>query len=184
MIKDWLSLSWKLLMVRGAIGIVFGIVAMVWPISTIWALVVLWGIWALIDGIGSLAHALEPGTSGAGRIFFVLFGIIGLAAAVIAITRPGLTAVTLTWVLGIWLIARGVMEVIGSFGAGQVVPRALLWLSAAIDILLGILFAANPGRSAVSIAFVLGLVALAWGLVFLVVGFLLRSELKAADSRV
>ena len=61
-------------------------------------------------------------------------------------------------------------------------PRGLLLLSAALDLLLGVLFVANPGKGAVAIAFVLGLVALVWGLVFLVVGLVMRKQVKALDT--
>ncbi|WP_414673097.1 DUF308 domain-containing protein, partial [Kribbella sp.] len=46
-----------MLLVRGALGIVFGILAIAWPISTAIAFALLWGIWALTDGIGSIAQA-------------------------------------------------------------------------------------------------------------------------------
>ena len=57
--RDWFTLGWKMLLVRGAIGIVFGILAIAWPISTAIALALLWGIWALVDGIGSIVQTLS-----------------------------------------------------------------------------------------------------------------------------
>ncbi len=49
-------------------------------------------------------------------------------------------------------------------------------MSAVIDILLGILFAANPGKSVVGIAVVLGIVAVCWGIAFIAAGFVMRSH--------
>ena len=57
MTHDWLNLSWKMLMVRGALAIVFGLVAMAWPLETAIALAIVFGFWALVDGVGSFAWA-------------------------------------------------------------------------------------------------------------------------------
>jgi uncharacterized membrane protein HdeD (DUF308 family) len=178
MLQDWLSLSWKALVGRGAIGILFGIAAMVWPLNTAIGLAILWGVWALLDSIGLFGQAFDSGVGGGTRIVLVLMGLIALVAAFFAIFSPAVAAATLTWILGIWLIIRGVMELVGALTTSASTPRWLLLASAALDLLLGILFAANPGKGAVTIAFVLGLVALAWGIVFLSAGLFVRSQLK------
>ncbi|MET0912594.1 MAG: DUF308 domain-containing protein [Acidimicrobiales bacterium] len=175
--KDWLTLSWKALVARGLVAIVFGIAAMVWPIETAVALALLWGVWALVEGVGSLAQAFQPGTSGWARFGLIAMGVIAFVAAFFAIFSPAVTAVTLTWILGIWLIVRGVFELVGAFATSTVVPRWLLVLGALVDFVLGVLFVANPGRAAVGVAFVLGLTALLWGVVFLVTGFIVRKNL-------
>lgn len=180
-LSDWLSVGWKMLVVRGVIGIVFGILAIVWPLSTAIALALLWGFWALMDGIGSLVQAFRPESQGS-RLWLVVMGVIALVAAFFAIFSPAMTAVTLTWILGIWLIVRGVFEVIGAFGSNRVTPRWLLLLSAALSILLGILFAANPGAGAVTIAVWLGIAALLWGVVFVLGGLAVRRELTGGAT--
>jgi uncharacterized membrane protein HdeD (DUF308 family) len=82
--------------------------------------------------------------------------------------------VTLTWILGIWLIVRGAFEVFAAFSASRDAPRWLLLVTAGVDVILGILFVANPGSSVVAIAWVLGLVAIVWGIAFLATGFVVR----------
>ncbi|MEV6287612.1 DUF308 domain-containing protein [Kribbella sp. NPDC051770] len=178
--RDWLSVGWKMLVARGAVGIVFGILAIVWPLSTAIALALLWGFWALMDGIGSLAQAFQPQAQG--RVWLIVMGVIALVAAFFAIFSPATTAVTLTWILGIWLIVRGLFEVFGAFGSNLATPRWLLLLSAALSILIGILFAANPGAGAVTIATWLGVVALLWGGVFVLGGLAVRRELAGSTS--
>lgn len=174
--RDWFTLGWKMLIVRGVIGIVFGIIAIVWPINTATALAFLWGIWALMDGISSIVQAFRPESHGS-RFWLIALGVIALIAAFFAITSPGLTAKALTWILGIWLVIRGVFEPFGAFSSNRVTPRWLLVLSGALSILLGILFAANPGAGAVGIAVLLGITALIWGVVLIGVGLSVRREL-------
>ena len=130
---------------------------MVWPVTTAIALALMWGVWAVVDGISALAQAFQPEAIGKG--WLVAMGILGLLAGLFAIFRPGVTAVGLTWVLGIWLVVRGLFELFGAFSSTIAQPRWLLFLSAALSIVLGLLFAFNPGTSAVAVAFWLGLMA-------------------------
>ena len=146
-----------MLVLRGVLGIIFGIVAMVWPVTTAIALALMWGVWAVVDGISALAQAFQPEAIGKG--WLVAMGTLGLLAGLFAIFRPGVTAVGLTWVLGIWLVVRGLFELFGAFSSTIAQPRWLLFLSAALSIVLGLLFAFNPGTSAVAVAFWLGLMA-------------------------
>ncbi len=173
--QDWLNVGWKILMLRGALAVVFGIVAMVAPITTVVAFVLLWGIWALADGVGAIAQGLQNDGEKSRWLLFAM-GAISLLAAAIAITNPVSTGVTLTWILGVWLLMRGAFELAGAFSATSAAPRGLLFLGAALDIALGLLFFLNPGRSAVTIAVVLGITAVAWGVALLGVGFWMRRE--------
>jgi uncharacterized membrane protein HdeD (DUF308 family) len=179
MTQDWLILSWRLLVVRGIAAIGFGIVAMIWPVATAIALALLWGVWALMEGVGSIAQAFEPGTPGSARFLLIAMGGIALVAAFFALFSPAVTAVTLTWILGIWFVVRGVFVAAAALSASTPAPRWLLLLGAALDVLLGVLFVANPGEAVVGIAFVLGVVAVAWGIVFLMTGFVVRKALGA-----
>ena len=141
---------------------------MAWPDETVVVLVVLWGCWALVDGL--MAHRGRPASCRAPAQGPVILAGSGLARgrAFFALVRPGLAAATLTWFLGIWLVVRGVSEIIGAFrasGAG----RWVLVLSGVVDGVIGVLFIANPGSAALSIALLLGLLAFVWGLAFVAV---------------
>lgn len=173
--RELFTSSWKMLVVRGVIGIVFGILAIVWPIETAIALMVLWGFWALFEGVSLLVQAFQSHTQGS-RLGRALLGLIAVVVAFFAITSPGVTAKTLTWIVGIWLIIRGVFEIFAAFSSYRLTPRWLLLLGAALSLLLGIFFVANPGGGAVGIAVWLGLIALCWGVVFVVTGLMLRRE--------
>lgn len=164
MLTDWLGTSWKVSLVRGIIAIVFGILAVVWPISTTVTLVWVWGVWALAEGLTSIVHAFRTGTTWS-RVGWGLMGLIALAAAFFAIFRPISTAVTLTWILGIWLLVRAVFDVVLAFSGTRSTPRWLLLATAAVDVVLGVLFIANPGRSALTVTVLLGCFAIIWGIV-------------------
>jgi len=174
---EWLSWTWKVLVTRGLLGLALGVVALVWPGETAAAFVVLWGFWALVDGIGSLVEGFTTRAEGP-RWLQVAMGLVSLVVAFFAIFSPAMTASALTLLLGVWLIVRGVSEfaaaALGRSGRG----RGLLVAGGAVDLLLGVLFVANPGRAAVGITVVLGLVAILWGVVFIVIGLVVRKQLR------
>jgi uncharacterized membrane protein HdeD (DUF308 family) len=173
--QELFASNWKMMVVRGAVGIVFGILVIVWPIETGLALMLLFGFWALLEGISLLVQAFRPSTEGS-RLGRAVLGVLAVIVAFFAIFSPGVTAQTLTWIFGIWLIIRGVFEVFTAFSSYRLTPRWLLLVGAALSIVLGVFFVANPGRGAVGIAIWLGLMALCWGLVFVVTGLMLRRE--------
>lgn len=176
--KDLLTAAWKLLLLRGVIGIVFGIVLMVWPQATIVVLMVLIGIWALIDGVGLAAQVFAKGAPTSQRVFFGVMALIALVVALVAIFRPGVAATAVTWFIGIWLLVRGLFELVGAFSSTITAPRWLLVLGALLDLVLGWLFVSNPGTAAVAVAWVIGLFAIAWGVVFVVLALAARSAAK------
>lgn len=177
MFEDWMKLGWTTLLLRGLIGVVFGIVAMVWPDKTVVILVVLWGCWALVDGIMAIGAAgFVQGTGS--KVVMILLGVVSLGVAFFALVRPELAAATLTWFLGIWLVVRGVSEIIGAFRASGS-GRWVLALGGVVDGAIGVLFLANPGTAALSIAWLLGLLAFVWGLAFVAIALGVRHA--AAD---
>jgi uncharacterized membrane protein HdeD (DUF308 family) len=169
--------SWQMLMVRGAVAVVFGLVAMTWRMETAVLLVLVWGVWAVCDGVALLAQSLM-GRVKDGRWWAVAVGVIAVVVGVLAVARPGLATVTLTWLLGAWAIVRGGVELVTalSVSGGH---RWLLLAGGALSIVIGLLFVLNPGGAAVALAFLLGLLAVGWGVLYLVTALQLRRELRA-----
>jgi uncharacterized membrane protein HdeD (DUF308 family) len=111
----------------------------------------------------------------------VLFGVMALVAlvvAMVAIFNPDKAASVITWLVGIWLLVRGLFELVGAFSSTVATPRWLLVLGALLDLVLGWLFVTHPGQSAKGIAVVIGILAIAWGVVFVVLALAARSATK------
>jgi uncharacterized membrane protein HdeD (DUF308 family) len=176
--KDLLTAAWKLLLLRGVIGIVLGIILVAWPQATIVVLMVLVGIWALIDGIGLAAQVFAKGAGTGQRVLFGVMALVALVVAMVAIFNPDKAASVITWLVGIWLLVRGLFELVGAFSSTVATPRWLLVLGALLDLVLGWLFVTHPGQSAKGIAVVIGILAIAWGVVFVVLALAARSATK------
>lgn len=170
------------LIVSGILAIIFGILASFWPASVVLTLVLLWGAYALIDGILMLVLAFRRGVGGGGRVFLIVAGVLGVLAGLVALIRPFDAAIVLAWVLGIWLMVRGIMEIISAFSIARGARRWLLVLGGVLWLLAGILFAANPGAGALGVSLFIGLLAIIWGVLLVVGGIQLRSAAKRENS--
>lgn len=177
MLSDLMKRSSTYLVVSGALAVIFGLVAAFFPIPTALTLVVLWGIYALIDGILAAAMAFRPNPDQS-RGYLILTAIVGIAAGLIAIFSPTTAGIVLTWVVGIWLIVRGIFEVVAAFTQRAAGSRWLLVLGGAFWLVAGWLLVAYPGVAALSIALWLGVLAIIWGVVLIIVGFAVRREAK------
>jgi uncharacterized membrane protein HdeD (DUF308 family) len=179
--QDFMTLRWTVLLTRGLIGIAFGVLAMAWPEETVTVLVVLWGCWALVDGIAMLlAIRVVPGT--APKVVALLAGLVALFIAFFAIARPGVAAATITWFIGVWLVVRGVLEIVEAFGTGASSGRWALVAGGLLDLLIGVLFMLNPGSAILGIAWFLGLLALLWGCVAVGLAFFVRKATPPAGA--
>ncbi|HEU4330812.1 MAG TPA: HdeD family acid-resistance protein [Lapillicoccus sp.] len=178
--KNWLDDNWGWLLVRGIIAILFGIMAIIWPGITAVALAVLWGVWALIEGVVNLVAGFQKGA--AGRGWKIFFGAVSIIAGLIAIVHPFDVAVVLTWVLGIWFLIAAVFQGIGAFSSTRTQPRWLLLISAVLSLLIGILFVARPGVGVLSIVLWIGIVAIIWGIVLIIAAFGARRLGKDIDA--
>src|SRR6266404_1957458 len=85
-----LARNWWLLMLRGISGILFGVLAFVWPGVTLLTLVLLYGAYALIDGVLAIAAAFKGGVP-APRWWLAVVGLLGVAAGVVTLLLPGIT---------------------------------------------------------------------------------------------
>lgn len=152
---------------RGAAAIVFGLLALAWPSVTALALAVLFGVYALINGTLNLTGAFSRDKAGKARLLLVLRGLLGIAAGVVALLLPAITAVALAVVIGVWAVATGVLE-IGTAVVVRQRGRGLLAVVGVLSIVAGVLLLLRPDVGAVAIAQVIGAYAIVVGALTLV----------------
>src|SRR5262245_47982365 len=113
-ILEPLAKSWWLMLLRGIVAIVFGVLAFVWPGVTLFTLVLFYGAYALVDGAFAIGEAVVgPGTAGP-RWWMEVVGVLGVAAGLLTFLWPGITAIVLLYFIAGWAMATGVFAVIGA----------------------------------------------------------------------
>jgi len=171
-----LARSWWLLLLRGIASILFGIAAFVWPGLTVLALTLLYGAFAMVDGILSLGAALTgSGDRSVPTWWLVVIGLLGIAVGVIAFLWPGLTAFALVIMIGAWAVAMGILEIIGAIWLRHQIEDEWLLIAAGIlSVLFGVAVLLRPGAGALALAWAIGTFAIVSGALLVAFAFRLR----------
>ena len=161
------SLSTSFLL-RGVLAIGVGIVAIVWPGVTILAIVIVFAVLAFGDAFLQVASSISGDSSGS--VFgHLLLALIDVAAGIVALAWPGITAWALTIWIGAWAIVTGVIQISMTFQSQDSGGERFLYaLSGILSVLLGIVLFARPNIGAVALTEVFGLFSLAYGVTNLV----------------
>ncbi|MEU8799774.1 HdeD family acid-resistance protein [Spirillospora sp. NPDC048819] len=177
---DLMTRHWWVLAVRGAFAILFGVAAWVWPGITVWALVVLFGAYALVDGLIALVEAFR-GTTGAPRGLLALSGVAGIALGVAAMAWPGITAFVLLMLIAAWAVATGLMEIVAAIALRKELRGEWAYvLTGAISLLFGILLFVWPVSGALAVVWLIGFFSILFGAAMIGAAFRLRRLGQAA----
>jgi uncharacterized membrane protein HdeD (DUF308 family) len=166
------------------LAILFGIAALVWPGLTLAALVVLFGAYALADGVTSLVTALTDDQGGREPLptwELVLEGIAGMGVGLLTFLLPGVTAMLLLYLIAGWAILTGLFEIAAAIRLRREIENELLLgLGGVLSILFGVLLVVLPSEGAIAVAWIIGAYAIAFGVVLLALAFRLREFASGA----
>ena len=151
---------------RGVVAAALGIAGLVWPGVTIGVAVALFAIYCFADATTQAVRLFRVEDSAAHRILMILLGLIDVAAGVVAIAYPGITAGVLVIVIGFWAIVGGGAELVASWSMREA-GSGWLTVSGILAIAAGVLLIVWPGIGAVALAGVFGIYLLTYGLLLL-----------------
>jgi uncharacterized membrane protein HdeD (DUF308 family) len=183
-VLEALAGDWALL--RAIVAIAFGVLALAWPSITLLALVLVFGGYALIDGLISLISAIfQEDRPAVSRWWIGAIGLFSVAAGFLTLLWPGLTTVSLLYLIGAWAITTGVAEIIvGITLRRDITDEWLLIVAGIVSVLLGVGLVLQPASGAVSLVWIIGTYAIIVGLLRLVVAMRVRRHGEAVrDSR-
>lgn len=163
--------KWWVLALRGILGILFGIVALVFPGITLAALVLLLGAYAVADGVLALITAV--GGDGKDRLWYVLEGIIGIGLGILVFAYPVISERALVYVIAVWAILTGIVEIMAGFEL-PISRDWLLALAGLASVVFGVLVFMNPAAGALSIVWLIGIYAIVFGGLLVGLAFRLR----------
>ena len=160
---------------RGFAAIIFGVLTLVWPKLSLSVLVLLFGVFAVVSGITAVAAAVRNhGEQGWGLLLFE--GILGIAAGVVALIWPGITALAFLFLIAAWAIITGILELVAPLAFPMSFGRGLLMaLAGIVSIVFGILIAAQPAAGLLTVVWLIGIYAIVFGIMYIVVYFESRS---------
>ncbi len=167
---DALARNWWIIMLRGVAAVVFGLLAFVWPVITLFVLILMYGTFALFDGVLSIAAAVRGGGA---RWWLLLVGLLGIVVGAVTLAWPGVTGFVLLLFIAGWSIASGILQIVGGVRLRKEIANEwFLIASGVLSVLFGLLLAAFPGAGALGLVLAIGAFAVVYGV--LLIGFSLR----------
>ena len=175
---DVLARNWWAIAIRGIAAILFGLCAFFIPGAALWALVILFGAYCLVDGVFAIVAALRAAQAHERWAQLLFAGIFGIFIAAITLFEPGFTALALVYIMAAWAVVTGAFELIAAFELRRQLPGEVWWLLAGLcSIVFGLFLFWQPGTGALAVLWLIGAYALAFGVFLLGLAFRLRRHL-------
>lgn len=167
-----LARHWWALALRGVFAVLFGLLTFLIPGITLLTLVLLFGAYAILDGIFDIVSAVRA----PGRHWpLVLEGVVGIIIGILTFIWPGITTMVLLYLIAFWAIFTGVLEIVAGIRLREVIANEwLLILMGVLSVLFGFLILIFPGAGALAIIIWIGAYALLFGIMLIALAFLLR----------
>jgi uncharacterized membrane protein HdeD (DUF308 family) len=180
--------SWWVLLIRGIAAILFGIAAFSVPGITLFALVALYGAYALVDGIAAIAL----GFSSRGQVTgdkrswggMVFVGVLGILAGIVTFVWPGITALALLVIIAVAAIIRGIAEIVAAIRLRKLIEHEwMLGLAGVLSIAFGVILLARPLVGALAVVWIIGAYAIVFGVLTTVLAFRFRAHRNRLEGR-
>jgi uncharacterized membrane protein HdeD (DUF308 family) len=177
-----LARNWWLVLLRGICAIAFGVLAFIWPGATLIALVLLYGAFALADGIFALGAAISGDTQ-TPRWWLAVVGVLGILAGLAAFLWPGLTAAVLQIIIAAWAITTGIMEIVGAIMLRKEIEDEWYLIAAGtLWVIFGLVLVLKPAVGVLALLYTIGTFAVIYGALLISFALRLRSHSHPAPA--
>jgi uncharacterized membrane protein HdeD (DUF308 family) len=174
--------AWPVLLARAVFAVAFGLVALIWPTITLLILAWAFGIFAIIDGAIQIIDGIRRRDRPRWWISLLL-GLLELAAGVLALIWPGISAVALAIVVGAWALVTGLIEIFSAVRQRRERRQpGLLLLVGLVSVVAGVVILAWPVHGAVALAALVGGFAVVYGILLAVLALRLRNAAQATTE--
>jgi uncharacterized membrane protein HdeD (DUF308 family) len=173
--------QWWVLVVQGILGILFGILAILFPGIALVTLAYLFAAWAIVAGASQLIEGWRVAEARGRSWPFALMGVVSIVAGILAALIPGITILGLVLLLGAWLVIQGVMEVYTAWQIRrEVTGEWILALGGIARVVVGAIVLAMPVVGAVLTVALVAAWSVVAGITALVLGLRLRQFREGA----
>jgi uncharacterized membrane protein HdeD (DUF308 family) len=172
--------GWWLFLVRGLLALAVGLIAIFDPGATLAALILLLGAFFIVDGVFAVIKAFSVMRSDRSWWLLLLSGVVSVIAGLVVFAWPGLTALTLGYLVGFWAIVTGIFEIMVAISLRRVIRGEWLYvLFGAISIVFGIYVAFVPGLGLAYLTLLIAIYGFVAGFSLIAAAFRLRSANSA-----
>jgi uncharacterized membrane protein HdeD (DUF308 family) len=175
-INTTLAENWWLIALRGLVGVLFGLIAFIFPGATMLSLVLLFAAYLLVDGVFGIVSAVRAARQGERWGWLTFEGLVSIATAILAFIWPGLTVLAFVLLVAAWAIVTGVLLLAVAFRLNVDYGRWWMVLGGAASVAYGVLLIIAPLAGAVVLTWWLGAYALLFGVALIALSFKLRAR--------
>ena len=176
MLANILSRYWWMILLRGLAWLVFGILIFRQPAISLVTLTLLFGAFALVDGIANTVSAIGGRRENENWGVLLLTGLAGIAIGALTFYDPTITALGLLFYIAIWVTGTGLLQVVAGIRLRKEIEGEFwLILSGLVSIALGVFLVARPGAGALSVLWLIATYAIVFGVILIVLAFRVRS---------
>ncbi len=169
-----LAKNWWLVALRGVAAILFGLLAILFPGLALQTFVLLFAAYALVDGVATIIAAVRHRDQPNWWVH-LLEGIVSVIAGILAVIFPGLTALVLLYIIALWAIVTGVLEIWAAIQLRKEIEGEFwMGLSGALSILFGVILILAPGTGILAVLTIVAVYAIVFGLMLIMLAFRLR----------
>lgn len=169
------GVSWQAIMLRGVVGILFGLFAVMAPVAAATTIILVFSIYLMADGFLAIASAVKAASRRNSWGLLALEGVVDIIASLVLFLMPGLALVTFVVIVAVWALFAGGLKLITALRRGPVEARGWLALSAIISLLFGLVLLFAPLAGGIVLTWWLGIYGLVFGVALLMLGFQVRS---------
>jgi uncharacterized membrane protein HdeD (DUF308 family) len=172
-----LAQNWWLFTLRGVLGILFGLIALIFPGPTMLSLVLFFSAYMLVDGVFGIISAVRAIRRKEDRWGLLIFeGLLNIAVGIAAFLWPGLTVIAFVWLIAAWAIVTGGLMTAAGFRLNIDHGRWWMVLGGLLSLAYGVLLIITPLIGAIVLTWWLGAYALVFGVALVIFSFKLRSR--------
>ncbi|HUU25728.1 MAG TPA: HdeD family acid-resistance protein [Methyloceanibacter sp.] len=175
-LSEVLAESWWAVGLRGVLAIAFGLICLLVPTAAILALILLFSAYMLVDGVFAIASGIKAARNGERWGLLILEGIVDIAAGAVAFLWPAITTVAFVILIAVWAIISGALMLAAALGLKLDHGRWWLALGGIASVIFGIVLLIAPVVGAVVLTWWLGVYALVFGAMLLVLAFQLHGK--------
>jgi len=178
-----LTTNWWALAVRGVLAVIFGVLAFLWPGLTLTALVLIFGAYAIADGIFSIVTAVAKSDPATGDWVLLLEGILGIIAGFIILLWPGMTAAFFLYLIALWAISSGAFQIAAALRLRkELTGEWLMVLGGIATVVFGVLMLLFPRAGALAVVWCIATYALVFGALLLSLAIRLRTAIRESPA--
>jgi uncharacterized membrane protein HdeD (DUF308 family) len=178
-----LAENWWLVALRGVLAIVFGVIAVLMPVATMLALLLIFAAYMLVDGVLAIVSAVRNARKGERWGLLVLQGVLSLAVAAVTVAWPGITLIAYVLLVAAWALVSGTLMIASAAQLNKEHGRWWLGLGGVVSIIWGILLIIAPFIGALVMTWWLGVWAIIFGTLLIALAFNLRSQQKESGHK-